>query len=199
MVVCIVGDQHAAYNYCGVYADGFHSMDFQGGRQVNAYTIHQGRHLILETGEQRIATWLGKERRRVCKEAGLTSTSTRKGYDQIDIEIHAAAAEISFAKMANVMPDLTTGIRRGGVDCYLVGDIFVDVKHTKKPFGRLMCHINKTPRADLIFVLMRGEMPKFTFAGWQWSDVLIQDKNIITLEDGTKYYQLDNEYLETFL
>jgi hypothetical protein len=174
-------------------------MDIHGRKVMNQqYTVSQGHSIILDTGPQRAARLLGKLRTKMCAEAGLITTTTAAGYDQEEINIRGVAGELAFAMMFNVCPDMTVNVRKGGADCRLPGDLYVDVKTSNYPTPDLMCNLTKRAADDLIFVQMHLDWPRVAFVGWEWSTVVIQPKYIRDTKNGERYiYPYD--HLNQFL
>jgi hypothetical protein len=119
---------------------------------------------------------------------GERAVKDQKMDDRTDEEIdrEGMAGEIAFCKLANIYPDYSISIRRGGIDCVFNG-MTIDVKTTRYRYGKLLATKNKHVSYVDVFVLMIGEIPYFEFAGWLYSDELLAEENIRNLGHGYGY------------
>ena len=121
--------------------------------------------ITLNTAEQRLAKFVAKERHRHNRLNGITNRRMGPQSDE-QTDLEGVAAEIAFAKYANVYPDLD-------VDCdeYLTHDAVlhdgtrVDVKSTRYPNGRLIVVPWKDVDAVDAYVLVVGTFPEYRIVG----------------------------------
>jgi len=119
----------------------------------------------LNRAEQKLAKFLGKERERNALRNGSQNCRMGPQSDE-EIDLEGVAAEIAFAKYANVYPDLD-------VDCdeYLTHDAVlhdgkrVDVKSTRYLNGRLIVVPWKDVDAVDAYVLVVGTFPEYRIVG----------------------------------
>lgn len=132
--------------------------------------------IILTDAERRVAELIGRMRKLEDRAAGIVDLRVAEG----EIDIPAMGAEIAFARLAGVYPDLSTTPRAGGFDMRLPSGLTVDVKHTIRTDGNLICAAHKHHESD-IAVLVVGDIPfrdgrqdptrpaEFTVVGWAWT------------------------------
>ena len=87
------------------------------------------------------------------------------------------AGEIAVCKYYGVYPNLIIGPNRLGYDLKLNG-IEIDVKTTKYVTGFLTAGKHPFPQSGFIYLLVTEQDPDYKFAGWQWSETLIQEHNL---------------------
>lgn len=147
--------------------------------------------VVLDEYEQKLSVSMGRARYNAARAANVKD---KKIGDQSNEETDTDgfAAELAFAKLMNLYPDLTIGARRGGVDILLPSGKKVDVKQTKYPNGKLLAAPHCTGENDY-YVLMTGSLnegAKFTYRGYATKAELINESSTVQLtKDGplTKY------------
>jgi len=141
----------------------------------------------LTGAERELAALVGYMRNDANRACGVDD---RRASDR-NIDAQGVAAELAFARVANVYPDLTTNIRAGGVDCVLPSGLTVDVKSTERPDGNLIAAATKGGKGLAhVAVLVTGVMPmaggwndwtmaaRFTVVGWAWMADLMHPDHV---------------------
>lgn len=103
--------------------------------------------ILLGPGEVATAAQLAALRQSVNRRAGTLNLKAGK-QDPMTTELVGTFGEIALASYLNVMPDLTTHLRRGSADALWRGWT-VDVKSTRNPHGELWVDIRADKHADL--------------------------------------------------
>lgn len=132
--------------------------------------------------------------RRFADSAGCQDKQMGK-QDPHDIEEDGTLAELAFAKVYNLYPDLDTAPRKGGHDLITHQNMRVNVKATRYTTGRLAVHIDKRVEDCDIYVLAIVRGVVVTLVGWKSSAEVINKENIGTLGHG-KCYLVKREDLE---
>lgn len=161
----------------------------------------------LTKTEWAIAYLLGRMRRATNRAAKIQDRQVGD-QDPLRIDVVGAAAEIAFARVAGVFPDLDTEIRQGSHDTVLPSGRTVDVKATELPKGRLITPVSKNrleeqPDISLLArVTMEGTRadrpnpknnpPSVTLVGYLETEELMQDHRIVNLPRET-YLAEDRE------
>ena len=112
--------------------------------------------ITLNTAEQRLAKFVAKERHRHARKNGVTNRRVGPQSDE-QTDLEGIAAEIAFARFANVYPDIHVDR-----DEY---PKLVDIKATTYPTGRLIVAPWKDVDAVDAYVLVIGEFPSYRIAG----------------------------------
>ena len=119
--------------------------------------------VTLNPYECKIARYVGKMRRQADRhnelQDQLCTTSTTD--DPYDTDAQAFAAEMAVAKYLNLYPDFNPSSHKP-YELVLNGHK-IDVKHTKLQTGNLLIH---TLHVDLLYILVRGEMPRLSICGY---------------------------------
>lgn len=168
--------------------------------------------VTLTKAEWAIAYLLGRMRRATNRAAKIRDRQVGD-QDPLRIDVVGAAAEIAFARVAGVFPDLDTEIRQGSHDNVLPSGRTVDVKATELPEGRLITPVSKDRLKDQsdISVLARvdlegtradrpeakNEPPTITFVGYAETSELMQEHRIQKLPRET--YVMEDRELHTVL
>lgn len=97
--------------------------------------------VTLTDEEVRIASFIGKQRRKSCRANEVKDRTVCK-QDPIAIETDGFLAEIAFAKAFNLYPDFSISVRSGGAD-FVINGKTVDVKATRYTNGKLLATLNK--------------------------------------------------------
>jgi len=160
----------------------------------------------LTWAERKLAHVVGSLRRLENRAVGIHDRRVQENAAGEDIDKQGIAAELAFARAANVYPDLSTTPRAGGVDC-----VTVDIKSTPRADGNLIAPVYKdTENHADIAVLVTGVLPltteekddldtpaEFTLIGWTWMKELLRPSNIRQLRTPT--YFVDRGRLFTTL
>ena len=93
--------------------------------------------VILEHGELEVANLLAMLRQTNTSGAGVVEQKRAPDKSGFELNFLGVIAEIAFARLANIYPDMTTNPRAGGIDAILNG-WRVDIKGTAKIDGDLM-------------------------------------------------------------
>ena len=139
--------------------------------------------LTLDEGEQRVARGLGKLRAEANRTAGVVDQK-RSASSGVEIDIDGIGAELAFAKLMNVYPDLGISPRQGSADAELAG-VRIDVKTTRHPHGRLFAMPHKTG-IDL-WVLVVGVFPTYEIKGVYDTKRLFVAERLRNLGRGDNY------------
>lgn len=142
--------------------------------------------VVLDDGEQAVARLLAESRYSSNRGAGVVDRKIGP-QSASETDLNGVGAEIAFCKMINVYPDLSISPRSGGRDLVMPNGACVDVKTTKYPDGMLLATLKKTAIGVDVFVLVVGQMPEYTYIGWQYRDVLINKNSIVDLGYGPTY------------
>lgn len=137
-------------------------------------TLTAGTSVTLTPVEERLARFIARERQSTNRSADVANKRVGPQTDE-DTDREGIAAEIAFARLANVYPDLSTNIRRGSFYCKLRDGRTVDVKTTTYPRGNLIAIVGKRVANADIYALMIGPAPTFTFAGWAKASDLLNE------------------------
>jgi hypothetical protein len=139
----------------------------------------------LTPWESKVARRLGQRRYEAARKAGVKDKKIGdQSHSKTDEE--GMGAEIAFAKLVNVYPDLDIKTRSGGHDCIIKG-LTCDVKQTDCPNGHLLATLKKLDYQCNIYVLMVGLIPSFEFVGWATASELMRKENIKDLGHGKGY------------
>ncbi len=121
--------------------------------------------ITLNTAEQRLAKFVGKERDLNGRRNGFTNRKIGPQSDE-QTDLEGIAAEIAFARYVNVYPDLDIDCKEYPPhDVVLHDGTLVDVKTTKYPNGRLIVAPWKNVDAVDVYVLVVGEFPTYRIVG----------------------------------
>jgi len=103
--------------------------------------------------------------------------------EEWDTHWRGAKAEIAFAQLYNLAPDLTYMPRRGGVDFHTNAGTTVDVKSTDRPEGNLIAR-NDAPGEAAVYVLALVDGSDVTLKGYAMAEELFDRSNMRTLYAG---------------
>lgn len=149
----------------------------------------------LNAAEQQIAKFLAKQRHQENRRNGVENNRIGPQSDW-ETDLNGIGAELAFAKLLNVYPDMSIGVRRGGSDCRSARGNRIDVKATQYQSGRLLAVKGKRPSDADIYVLMVGRFPTYRWAGWATAQELIREDNITDLGHGPTYALSQSELRE---
>lgn len=141
--------------------------------------------VTLSAGEMAVAQQLAAMRNAVAR-AGKVRNAKMGPQSDYQTDLDGLVAEIAFAKMMNVYPDLSVYPRHGGVDA-VVNGIRIDVKSTRYPHGHLVAVIGKESDAVDRYVLGHVNDNMVRFFGWATSDELIRQENMKDFGHGSGY------------
>lgn len=130
----------------------------------------------LNPYEQKLAKDVAKKRFEACRKRHAEPTVYGDEAEE-KREINAFGAELAFAKLANVYPDLDPSKTRKQ-DVTLNDGRTVDVKTTTRHDGKLLLKVKAHQNRCDLYVLMIGDMPVYRFAGWIEGEFLVQDYRI---------------------
>jgi hypothetical protein len=148
--------------------------------------------ISLNTAEQKLSQFIAKCRYENARKRGIVNA---KMGDQDDwsTDLNGIGAEIAFAKLMNVYPDLTTdNSHLPDYDC-IVGGYKVDVKTTTRENGRLLATLKKKTADIDVFALVVGTFPNYNYIGRATHGELCDDENIIDLRHGKGYGLRQNQ------
>ena len=135
---------------------------------------------INET-EQIIARHLAKRRYENNRARGLVDRQIG-GQTSEETDLNGIGAEMAFAKLFNVYPDL--GDIPGKEDGIWKKGSTYDVKTTKYKNGRLLAVMNKRIEDCEFYVLMIGEFPSYRLTGYASAEELLSGRYIDDLGRG---------------
>jgi hypothetical protein len=147
--------------------------------------------VVLDEFEQRIAIHLARTRAERDRAAGVVD---RKRSSSETAERDGFGAELAFAKLFNVYPDLGLMPRSGGSDCILCGRT-VDVKATHRENGDLLAVPSKATAkngADL-YALMVCRWPSFRYVGMTTREKLLRPETLTDLGHGQTFLMGQDE------
>jgi len=104
-----------------------------------------------------------------------------------DIDIDGMVAEFCVAKIMNLCPDLTIGIRNGGADLISRNKKTIDVKSTRHVNGRLLATLKKAEDPCDIYVLVIVDDKGGNVVGWAGKEMLFKEENKSDLGYGIGY------------
>jgi len=160
--------------------------------------------LELTRAERALAYLIGNLRWKENRAVGIRDLRVHDATKDIDQQ--GIAAELAFARAANVYPDLCTDPRAGGVDCVLPSGVTVDIKSTTREKGNLIAPVSKhkNPTHADISVLVKGQFPltregkidyarpaRMTIVGWAWTKDLLDPSTIRQLRTPTHFIDRD--------
>ena len=149
--------------------------------------------ITLNTAEQRLAKFVGKERDLNGRRNGFTNRKIGPQSDE-QTDLEGIAAEIAFARYVNVYPDIDIDCKEYPPhDVTLHDGTLVDVKTTKYPNGRLIVAPWKNVDAVDIYVLVVGEFPTYRIAGAMESYRLMRPHRMKDLGHGKVFVATQEE------
>ena len=149
--------------------------------------------ISLNQAEQKLAQFIAKERHRHNRLNGITNRRMGPQSDE-QTDLEGMAAEIAFAKYANVYPDLDTdGDEHPVHDAMLYDGKLVDVKSTTYPTGRLIVAPWKDVDAVDVYVLVVGTFPTYRIAGAMESYRLMRSHRMKDLGHGKVFVATQDE------
>lgn len=129
----------------------------------------------LNEAEQRLAKFLARKRMQQARKQN-SHVGPIAGDSQEQIDLDGMGAEIAFAKMFNVYPDLDY-LEPKQADFYTREGFTVDVKTTRYRGGRLMVKpLHQSERCD-VYGLMVGSFPIYEFVGTATKEELFKSEN----------------------
>ncbi len=147
--------------------------------------------ITLSIAENKLASFIGEARHISNRNAGIVDNQV-SNLNEFEMDINAIGAEIAFAKLVNIYPDLEIHPQSLTWDCTLLGKK-IDVKQTESLSNNLITKLNKKDSPIDIYVLMCGKVPEFTFKGWTTKKKFINDNNIRNLGYGDTYFLHQSE------
>lgn len=149
-----------------------------------------------------LARYLAQQRIDKSRAAGATCQLFDDQSKAFDLELNGLAGELAYCQYFNCFPDLTGEVKSGkaGTD---LGDVrhkgkWIDVKTTKRPFGRLFVPCKKAQCPADAYALMIGEMPTFEFMGYATKEDVFRDVNL-TMSRGKPVYAMEQWELRSSL
>lgn len=152
--------------------------------------------IILTAEEQSLARFIAKKRTDANKQA-----KTHHNWGEVDpyeIDLIGFGAELAFASVANVYPDLTTEVRKGTPDFIFGRGYKGDVKWTGMVNPHLLVKKEKkaVDPADL-YVLMIGDYPIYELIGFALGEQVFNSR-ITNYGFGDNYTVYIEELLKEF-
>jgi len=149
--------------------------------------------ITLNTAEQRLAKFVGRERDLNGRRNGYTNRRIGPQSDE-QTDLEGIAAEIAFARYVNVYPDIDIDCKEYPPhDAVLHDGTLVDVKTTKYPNGRLIVAPWKNADAVDAYVLVVGTFPTYRIAGAMESHELIRPQRMKDLGHGKVFVATQDE------
>lgn len=157
------------------------------------------RHPMTET-DMGLADWLGKARQarneQACIREARRDGNSMTVRDACLLHVLGATAEIAFARLYGLTPDLTTTPRANAVD-FIINGWRIDVKAADRnswrgKYGGLNCSTKKSARDVDIYVqaVVDFECATVDFIGWARSQDLINPCSVKLLR-GTETYVIE--------
>ena len=135
--------------------------------------------VTLNPLEREIACLIAVRRR----EAALARRVTDRQHAERSaffIELQGACGELVVAKWLGVWPETDFGLDHRSYDLKTPNMKWrIDVKTTEHIAGRLIIPVRRRKGGCDIFVLVTGEMPRYTIAGWIWEATLFERKPVM--------------------
>jgi len=144
----------------------------------------------LSETEQIIARHLARRRHDNNRARGVVDRQMGP-QSPVDTDLNGIGAEIVFAKVFNVYPDL--GDYPGKEDGVTQKGNTYDVKTTKYKNGRLLAVLNKKKEDCQFYVLMIGEFPKYTLTGYASAEELLSGRYVDDLGYGKGHAMKQSE------
>lgn len=149
--------------------------------------------ITLNTAEQRLAKYVGRERDLNGRRNGFTNRKLGPQSDE-QTDLEGVAAEIAFARHFNVYPDLDIDCTEyPDFDAVLPNGLKVDVKTTTYPNGRLIVAPWKDVDAVDAYVLVVGEFPTYRIVGAMESYRLVRPHRMKDLGHGKVFVATQDE------
>ena len=141
--------------------------------------------ITLNEAEQKLAHYLAKARYAANRDQSVVDRKVGpQSCEATDLE--GIAAEIAFARIMNVYPDLDVGHRPDFDVSIPVGNSFItiDVKATKYPHGKLLAVPGKVTKPPRAYALVVGEMPRYRLAGFLPASARLRESTLTDLGHG---------------
>jgi hypothetical protein len=130
----------------------------------------------LNRWEWEIVEFLAKERNKISQVGGYYRIPGNRE-DPLNVARRGVAAEIGFAKMANLFPITNQDGSQAGKPDYIINRKTVDVKGTDGLTNDLMVSTDAKHRWQ-IYPVMAVIRPFVYYLGYSYGDVLFQDRRI---------------------
>jgi hypothetical protein len=148
-------------------------------------TFWQLMTITLNEAEQKLATYLAKQRHSNNRERGVTDRRVGPQSSH-ETDLQGIGAEIAFCRIINVYPDTDVG-HTPLADCVTINGHTVDVKATKHQNGHLLVAKWKDPQGVHAYALMVGEFPTYRMAGMAPSYEVFRPDRIKNFGHGEGY------------
>jgi len=132
--------------------------------------------IVLNVTEQSIVRFIAEERNRNKQEEGIKDRKYDSADNPVDLNLEGFGAEFAFCKWENVFPDFAIHNFSGGWDALDKWNRRVDVKWSKTNF--LLAPEHKKLGSCDIYVLIKGNFPKYRIVGWCEEAELLSEKNL---------------------
>ena len=147
--------------------------------------------VLLNETEQIIAKILAERRYKNNRARGVVDRQIG-GQSSEETDLNGLGAEMAFAKMFNVYPDL--GDVPGKEDGITRKGYTYDVKTTKYKNGRLLAVMSKQIEDCNLYVLMIGEFPSYRIVGYARAEDLLSGNYIDDLGRGPGHAMKQTEF-----
>ena len=138
----------------------------------------------LTKTEQFLAKYVARTRYESARKSGIVDQ--KKGDQSCeDTDLDGFAAELLFARIFNLFPDLSGGVEV--VDGVTRKGKTYDVKVTRHENGHLIAGLHKKNKPCEVYVLFIGSFPRYRIAGFGDRESLLNDKKIKDLGKGPVY------------
>ena len=150
-------------------------------------------NITLNEAEIRLAKYIGKCRFDNARNNGIANQKMGSQSNQLTDE-NGMGGEIALCKFLNCYPDMEIVLDLPSYDLVYRGKR-IDAKTTTYKDGRLLATL-KTSLGDAdIYVLVTGQIPDYTLAGWALETELLSDSNIRDLGHGRGYCMSQSQLL----
>lgn len=143
--------------------------------------------ITLNETEQMLAMFLARKRDEVNRKNGVPQgqISTRP---HTEVELDGIGAEIAYAKLMNVYPDMEFE-HWPAEDCLTDTGETVDVKMTSRSTGDLLAAPYKKFKSTDIYAVLVGRFPEYRLVGHCRRDDVFRDDRLTTL-NGREVYKV---------
>lgn len=128
---------------------------------------------------------LGVMRRSTAKDRVVDQSVGKENPWAMDMD--GVIGEFCVAKILNLWPDMTIGVRKGGADIVTQKGTTIDVKTTRVKSGKLLATLSKASDPCDAYVLAIVDDNGCTIAGWASKEMLFKKENINDLGHGNGY------------
>lgn len=146
------------------------------------------------------AIWLGTERDRADREAGIIDRKKSSKLTSLEINIDGAGLEIAGAFHMGVDPDMDTrALIHRWKDMTTLDGVPIDWKDTRYFTGKLIVDVEKARKNEgLVYALGIGAFPCYKFVGFLGATALRAKNQIINYGKGDNYYATQSQLIPDY-